>query len=69
MIEIKIMFKNGEYAYYTTSENIEVLFELIGDAIRDRKNGVLLLKEISNDKQALINIQEITSFGYNNVES
>ena len=68
MIEIKILFKNGEYGYYTTSDNIEVVFELIGDAIRDSQSGVLLLKEISNDKQTLINIQEITTFGYSVVE-
>ena len=69
MIEIKIMFKNGEYAYYTTSENIEVLFELIADTISGGRNGVLLFKELSNGKQALVNIREITSFGYSNVES
>ena len=67
MIEIKIMFKNGECVYYTTDDNIELVFELIGDAIRDERKGVINLKEISNDKRTLVNIQEIATFGYSEV--
>jgi len=62
------MFKSGEYIYYTTNESIGEVFELIGDAIRDKRSGVITLKEISNDKKTLINIQEIATFGYSIVE-
>lgn len=68
MTEIKIMFKNGEYGYYTTDAKIEEVFEAIGDTKRDGKRGIIVLKEISNDKKTLIDIEEITTFGFSSVE-
>lgn len=68
MIEIKIIFKNGEIVYYTSNENIEELFEVIGDGIRDGKRGIITLKEMANDKKTLVDIQDITTFGYSSIE-
>ncbi|APC41544.1 hypothetical protein E4V42_13580 [Clostridium estertheticum] len=67
MIEIKILFKNGECAYYTTSKDIDSIFELIGDAKRDCQSGIIQLEEICSNKQTLIDIQEIATFGYSMV--
>ena len=69
MIEIKIMFKNGEYGYYKSNANIKDLEKAISDAKRESVNGTFILTEISADKRTLVDIQEITTFGYSTVES
>jgi hypothetical protein len=67
IIEIKILFKNGVADYYTIDQNIERVYETLGDAIRDDHTGVLDLIHIGTNKKTIINIQEIVTFGYSMV--
>lgn len=62
--EIKIQFKSGAVGYYTTDQDVEKLFDGLGDLIRDRYVGVIELTDLSDKKRTFINISEISTFGY-----
>lgn len=68
MDEIKIRFKNGEIGYFKLEDdNIEKVFDFIGDAIRDSATGVLELIDLVDDKRTIVNISEISTFGYSKI--
>ena len=65
MNEIKIRFKSGEVAYFKLkNDNIDKLFDRLGDAIRDGARGVIELIDLEDDKRTIVNFSEIASFGY-----
>lgn len=69
MNEIKIRFKSGDIGYFKLEDGeIEDFFDFLGDAIRDRLDGVFELIDLVDDKRTIINIKDITSFGYSKVE-
>ena len=69
MSEIKIRFKSGDIGYFKLEEDkIEEFFDFLGDAIRDRLDGVLELIDLVDDKRTIINVKDITSFGYSKIE-
>jgi hypothetical protein len=69
MSEIKIRFKSGDIGYFKLEEDkIEDFFDFLGDAIRDRLDGVLELIDLVDDKRTIINVKDITSFGYSKIE-
>lgn len=69
MNEIKIRFKSGDVGYFKLEDDrIEVFFDFLGEAIRDGLNGALELIDLVDDKRTIINIKDITSFGYSKVE-
>lgn len=69
MNEIKIRFKSGDIGYFKLEDDeIEDFFDFLGDAIRDRLDGVLELIDLVDDKRTIINVKDITSFGYSKVE-
>lgn len=69
MNEIKIRFKSGDIGYFKLENGeIEDFFDSLGDAIRDRLDGVLELIDLVDDKRTIINVKDITSFGYSKVE-
>lgn len=69
MNEIKIRFKSGDVGYFKLEDGkIEDFFDFLGDAIRDGSNGVLELIDLVDDKRTIINVNDITSFGYSKVE-
>lgn len=69
MNEIKIRFKSGNVGYFKLEDDrIEVFFDFLGEAIRDGLNGVLELIDLVDDKRTIINVKDITSFGYSKVE-
>lgn len=69
MNEIKIRFKSGDIGYFKLEDDeIEDFFDFLGDTIRDRLDGVLELIDLVDDKKTIINVKDITSFGYSKVE-
>ena len=69
MNEIKIRFKSGDVGYFKLDDDrIEVFFDFLGEAIMDGLNGVLELIDLVDDKRTIINVKDITSFGYSKVE-
>lgn len=69
MNEIKIRFKSGDVGYFKLEDDrIEVFFDFLGDSIRDGLNGVLELIDLVDDKRTIINVKDITSFGYSKIE-
>lgn len=69
MNEIKIRFKSGDVGYFKLEDGkIEDFFDFLGDDIRDGLNGVLELIDLVDDKRTIINVKDITSFGYSKVE-
>ena len=69
MNEIKIRFKSGDVGYFKLEDDrIEAFFDFLEEAIRDGLNGVLELIDLVDDKRTIINIKDITSFGYSKVE-
>ena len=68
MNEIKIIFKNGILGYYKfLGDDIEKVFDFLGDAIRDGSKGVLEVVDLIDDKRTIINISDISIFGYSKV--
>lgn len=68
MNEIKIIFKNGVLGYYKyLGDDIEKAFDFLGDAIRDGAKGVLEVIDLMDDKRTIINISDISTFGYSKV--
>lgn len=68
MIEIKIKFKSGTIGYYKLiDDNIENLFNVLGDAIRDNKSGVLEVIDLVDDKRTIVNILDVSTFGYKKI--
>ncbi|HCL4479894.1 TPA: hypothetical protein N2D99_001961 [Clostridium botulinum] len=69
MNEIKIRFKSGEVGYFKLlNDEIEKVFETLDDAIRDRRNDTLEAIDLADDKRTLIDISDISTFGYSKVE-
>nr|DAK74108.1 MAG TPA: hypothetical protein [Caudoviricetes sp.] len=69
MNEIKIRFKSGDVGYFKLEDDrIEDFFDFLREAIRDGLNGVLELIDLVDDKRTIINVKDITSFGYSKVE-
>lgn len=65
MNEIKIRFKSGEVAYFKLKDNnVNKLFDRLGDAIRDGARGVIELIDLADGKRTIVNFNEIASFGY-----
>ncbi len=63
--EIKIRFSNGEVGYFKLEgDDIEEFFDYLKKAIRDRVAGVLELIDLSDDKRTIVNILDISTFGY-----
>lgn len=63
--EIKIRFRNGEVGYFKLEgDDIEEFFDYLKKAIRDRVAGVLELIDLSDDKRTIVNILDISTFGY-----
>lgn len=73
MYEIKIRFKSGEIGYFKSEDNEEQLmlriFDVLGDSIRDGVKGVIELIELTDEKRTIINISDITSFGYSFIDA
>lgn len=68
MNEIKIIFKNGILGYYKfLGDDIEKVFDFLGDAIRDGSKGALEVVDLIDDKRTIINISDISTFGYSKV--
>lgn len=70
MNEIKIRFKSGEVGYFkllNEDDDIDLTFNAIGDAIRDNKTGVVELIDLIDGKKTMVNIVDISTFGYNKV--
>lgn len=66
--EIKIRFKSGEIGYFKLEDDdIEKFYDFLGDAIRDGATGVLELIDLVDDKRTIINILDISTFGYSKV--
>jgi len=72
MYEIKIRFKSGEIGYFKSENNGEQLmlriFDVLGDSIKDGVKGVIELIELTDKKRTIINISDITSFGYSFID-
>lgn len=65
MNDIKIRFKSGDVAYFKLeNDNIDKLFDRLGDAIRDGARGVIELIDLADDKRTIVNFNEVASFGY-----
>lgn len=65
MNDIKIRFKSGDVAYFKLKDdNIDKLFDRLGDAIGDGARGVIELIDLADDKRTIVNFNEIASFGY-----
>ena len=63
--EIKIRFSNGEVgSFKLEGDDIEEFFDYLKKAIRDRVAGVLELIDLSDDKRTIVNILDISTFGY-----
>lgn len=73
MYEIKIRFKSGEIGYFKSEDNEEQLmlriFDVLGDSIKDGVKGVIELIELTDEKRTIINISDITSFGYSFIDA
>lgn len=68
MNEVKIIFKNGLMGHYKyLGDDIEKVFDFLGDAIRDGGKGVMEVVDLSDDKRTIINISDISTFGYSKV--
>lgn len=69
MNEIKIRFKSGEIGYFKLidDDNIEKTFNVLGDAIRDKVAGVFEAIDLADDKITIINILDISTFGYSKI--
>ena len=68
MNEINIIFKNGILGYYKfLGDDIEKVFDFLGDAIKDGSKGVLEVVDLIDDKRTIINISDISTFGYSKV--
>lgn len=66
MNEIKIRFKSGEIGYFKLeSDSIHTIFSLLGDAIKEEKSGILELIDLTDDKKTIVDIRDISTFGYN----
>lgn len=69
MNEIKIRFKSGEVGYFKLlNDEIEKVFETLDDAIRDGRNDTLEAIDLADDKRTLIDISDISTFGYSKVK-
>lgn len=69
MSEIKIRFKSGDVGYFKLEDDrIEDLFDFLGEAIRDGLNAVVELIDLKDGKRTIINVKDITSFGYSKGE-
>ncbi len=72
MNEIKIRFKNGEIAYFKLVDEEEDIilkfYEFLGDAIKDGARGVFEAIDLSDDKKTIIDIRDISTFGYSKIE-
>jgi hypothetical protein len=74
MLEIKIVFRNGYIGYYnlidkelTGSELIE-FEDLMRNAIREKVDGTITLKEKLEGYITIISFKEVTTFGTKIVE-
>lgn len=69
MNEIKIRFKSGDVGNFKlTDDRIEDCFDFLKEAIRDGLNGVVELIDLKDNKRTIINVKDITSFGYSKGE-
>lgn len=69
MSEIKIRFKSGDVGYFKLEDDrIEDFFDFLGEAIRDGLNAVVELIDLKDNKRTIINVKDITSFGYSKGE-
>lgn len=66
--EIKIRFKSGQVGLFKSeNSNFKKVYDCLGDAIRDGANGVLELIDLEDNKITIVNIQDISTFGYGEV--
>ena len=69
MSEIKIRFKSGDVGYFKLEDDrIEDFFDFLGEAIRDGLNAVVELIDLKDNKRTIINVKDITIFGYSKGE-
>lgn len=69
MVEIKIRFKSGDTGYFTVEEqNVELIFNGLASGIKNKTSGTLEVMEIGCNKKTIINIQDISSFGFSIIE-
>lgn len=72
MVEIKIRFKNGDMGYFKPLEGEESNMEayLIGfqKIMRNEHVGYITLIDLVDNKETIIALQEIVSFGYENIQ-
>lgn len=73
MKEIKIRFKSGNIGYFKLIEDSECNIEDILIALKkviDRTHiGYVTLIDLVDNKETMINLREIASLGYSNIES
>ena len=63
--EIKIRFRNGEVGFFKLeSDDIEEFCDALRNVITEGTTGVLELIDLSDDKRTIVNILDISTFGY-----
>lgn len=71
MIEIKIRFKSGDVGYFKLPEgkksNMKVYLSGLQKVMRNECVGYITLIDLVENKETIIALQEIVSFGYSNV--
>ena len=72
MIEIKIRFKSGNVGYFKLIEdpecNIERILKGLRAVMENTHVGSMILTDLEDNKETIINVKEIESFGYKNVD-
>lgn len=73
MKEIKIRFKSGNIGYFKLIEdsecNIEDILIALKKVIDRTHTGYVTLIDLVDNKETMINLREIASLGYSNIES
>lgn len=70
MVEIKIRFRSGEIGYFKLiNDDIKDIFNILRNAIRDSKTGVLEVIDLVDDKKTIINISDVSTFGYKEINN
>ncbi|WP_133014405.1 hypothetical protein [Clostridium cuniculi] len=71
MIEIKIRFKNGDMGYFKPDEgeesNMKAYLSGLQKVMRNEGVGYITLTDLVDNKETIIALQEIVSFGYSNI--